>query len=96
MSGAVVIAVRVTPRSSRDAIEGVDEHGALRVRVTAPPAEGSANAAVVRLVAKALGVPRGAVSLESGAGSRHKRLRIEDCDASTVQASWPGVAVRTR
>ena len=58
--------MRVTPRSSRDAIEGVDEAGELRVRVTAPPADGAANAAVARLLAKELGVPKGAVTIAAG------------------------------
>ncbi len=87
----MLIWVRVEPRSSRDAIEGVDAQGELRVRVTAPPADGAANKAVVRLLAKALGVPKGAVTLVSGASSRHKRLRIDGRDAASVEARWPGV-----
>lgn len=95
MSDALFIAVRVTPRTSRDAIEGVDEHGALRVRVTAPPADGAANKSVVRLVAKAAGVPRGAVTLAAGATSRHKRLRLEGVSADDLHARWPGLHLRS-
>jgi len=84
---------RVTPRSSRDAIDGADEAGEIRVRVTAPPADGAANKAVLRLVAKTLRVPRGAVTLVSGASSRHKRLRVEGVDAASVRARWPGAQV---
>lgn len=91
MSAAVVIAVRVTPRSSRDAIEGVDEAGELRVRVTAPPADGAANAAVVKLLAKTLGVPKGAVTVVSGATSRHKRLRIAAVAVAELRQRWPSV-----
>jgi hypothetical protein len=91
VSAAVVIAVRVTPRSSRDAIEGVDEAGELRVRVTAPPADGAANAAVVKLLAKTLGVPKGAVTLASGATSRHKRLRIDGVAVAELRQRWPSV-----
>lgn len=91
MSAAVVIAVRVTPRSSRDAIEGVDEAGELRVRVTAPPADGAANAAVVKLLAKTLGVPKGAVTVVSGATSRHKRLRIDGVALTQLRQRWPSV-----
>lgn len=94
MSASVVMAVRVTPRSGRDAIEGVDEHGAVRVRVTAAPADGAANKAVITLLAKALGVPRGAVSIVSGTTSRHKRLRIEGLDTRVVHASWPGASLQ--
>ena len=93
MIGAVLLAVRLTPRSSRDAIETVDEAGELRVRVTAPPADGAANAAVARLLAKELRVPKGAVSVASGATSRHKRLRVEGVKAAEVLARWPGLRV---
>ena len=96
MSMAVVMAVRVTPRTSRDAIEGVDDAGALRVRVTAAPADGAANAAVTRLVAKAAGLPRSAVSVASGATSRHKQLRLEGTSVAEVRARWPGVGVHPR
>ena len=94
MSASVVVAVRVTPRASRDAIEGVDEAGEIRVRVTAAPAEGAATKAVLRLMAKTLGLRRGAVVLVAGASSRHKRLRIEGVDAAVLRSRWPGVQVR--
>lgn len=90
-----MVAVRVTPRSSRDAVEGVDEQGALRVRVTAAPTDGAANKAVIKLLAKALGVPRGAVSIVSGTTSRHKRLRIEGLEASAIADRWPGESPRS-
>lgn len=90
-----MMAVRVTPRSGRDAIEGVDEQGALRVRLTAAPADGAANSALVKLLAKALGVPKGAVTIVSGAASRHKQLRIADLEANDVQARWPGLSLRS-
>jgi uncharacterized protein (TIGR00251 family) len=95
VSDGVVLPVRVTPRSGRDAIEGVDAQGALRVWVTAAPADGAANQAVIKLLAKALGVPRGAVTLVSGATSRHKRLRIAGIDASAIAARWPGASLRS-
>lgn len=66
------LTVRVTPRASRDAVEGFRDDGALAVRVTAPPADGAANAAVVSLLAKALGVPSRDVVLVTGASSRVK------------------------
>ena len=96
MSPAAVIAVRVTPRSSRDAIEGVDDSGELRIRVSAPPAEGAANVAVMKLVAKAVGVPKGGVSIVSGATSRHKRLALEGVETADLERRWPGLSVRNR
>jgi uncharacterized protein len=95
VSSSVVVAVRVTPRSGRDAVEGVDELGALRVWVMAAPTDGAANKAVIKLLAKALAVPRGAVTVVSGATSRHKQLRIEDLDASAIHARWPGASLRS-
>jgi len=96
VSESVVVALRVTPRSSRDAIEGVDEAGEIRVRVTAAPADGAANKAVIKLLAKSLGVPKRALTLVSGVASRHKRLQIEGVSAVAVQQHWPGVSVGNR
>ncbi len=68
--------VRVIPRASREQLAGVRD-GRLLVRVTAPPLDGRANAAVCALLAKAAGVPKGAVSVVRGEASRDKRVRIE-------------------
>jgi uncharacterized protein len=78
----VRLRVRVTPRSSRDAIEGFDVDGILRVRVRAAPVDGAANEAVIRLLAKAAGIPQSAVTLHSGASSRTKafELPIEEAE----------------
>lgn len=70
------IQVRLTPRSARDEIAGWQE-GSLRVRVSAPPVEGKANAALERLLAKALGVPKIAVGIISGGRSRDKTVIID-------------------
>ena len=94
MSGDAVVAVRVTPRAGRDAIEGVDSEGTIRVRVSAAPADGAANRAVTRLFAGTLGVPRGSVTVASGATSRHKRLRVRGVDPAALRARWPGASVR--
>lgn len=68
--------VRVTPRASRDALAGFDADGVLLVRVTAPPADGAANAAVTRLLARALGLPARDIVLVSGATSRVKVFEL--------------------
>jgi uncharacterized protein YggU (UPF0235/DUF167 family) len=63
----------VIPRSARTAVGGRRD-GALVVRVGAPPVEGAANEAAIEAVARALGVPRGAVAIERGERGRHKVL----------------------
>ncbi len=74
-SDGLEIAVRVTPRASRDALAaGTPDHFA--ARLAAPPVEGAANAALVALVAGTFGVPRRAVVLFAGASGRLKRLRV--------------------
>jgi uncharacterized protein len=72
---AVIFAVRVTPRASRDAIEG-EYQGALKVRLTAPPIEDRANEALRRLLAESLNVPVSAVRILAGDRSRTKRISI--------------------
>jgi uncharacterized protein (TIGR00251 family) len=72
--------VRLTPKGGRDAIDGIellaDGRAVLKARVAAPPSEGEANAALVRLIAKAVGVPPRDVALAAGATARIKRLII--------------------
>jgi uncharacterized protein (TIGR00251 family) len=81
---AVRITVRVTPRSSRESIEA-GAGGVLSVRVTAPPDDGKANAAVCKLVADALGVPKTAVSVFRGHTGRTKTLEVTGVTAADVE-----------
>jgi uncharacterized protein (TIGR00251 family) len=71
----ILFTVRVAPRAASGLIAG-ERGGALVVRVTAPPAEGRANEAVVRIVAKALDLPPSAVRLVRGAKARMKVLSV--------------------
>jgi uncharacterized protein YggU (UPF0235/DUF167 family) len=57
----------------------------LKARVAAPPVEGEANAALVRLIAKALGLPRSAVRIASGETARVKVLEIDGLDEAAVR-----------
>ena len=71
----VLVTVRVGPRSSTNAVGG-EREGALLVRVTAAPADGKANAAVIRALAKALDIPPSEVQLVRGATARTKVLSL--------------------
>jgi uncharacterized protein (TIGR00251 family) len=81
MSPSLDLSVRLTPRGGRDAIDGVRD-GVLLVRVRAPPVDGKANAALCRLVAKALGVAPSRVSVVRGQTSRDKVVRVDGLDAA--------------
>ncbi len=71
------ISVRLQPRASRDELLGWNEEGTLRVRVKAPPVDGAANAALIQLLAKRLGVAKNRVTLIAGATARNKIVEIE-------------------
>ncbi len=76
----LTLAVRLTPKGGRDAIEGVetlaDGRAVVKARVRVAASGGAANAALIRLFAQALGVPPSRIALSAGATSRMKRLAI--------------------
>jgi hypothetical protein len=74
------ISVRLTPRSRHDAITSVDSDGTVAVRVTAPPAEGRANEALLRVIARALGVAPSCLRLAAGGSSRRKTVDVAGFD----------------
>ncbi|MEN3290379.1 MAG: uncharacterized protein V7634_4679 [Bradyrhizobium sp.] len=80
VSDGVQLAVRVTPRGGRDAIDGIetlsDDRSVLKLRVRAVAEGGEANRAVIELLAKSLGVSKSAIRLRSGATSRLKQVVI--------------------
>jgi uncharacterized protein (TIGR00251 family) len=86
--GAVRFAVRVQPRASRSAVEGV-YGAAVRVRLAAPPVEGAANEALIELLANALGVRRRDVRIVSGHASRSKIVEVEGIAAGAVRRLVP-------
>jgi uncharacterized protein (TIGR00251 family) len=89
-AGGVVLAVRLTPKGGRDSIEGIetsaDGRAVLKARVRAAPSEGEANAALIQVLAKAVGVPPRNIALISGATTRLKRLMISG-DSPTLVAA---------
>jgi len=93
----ILLTVRVTPKASRTALAGTislpDGRAALAIRLAAPPVDGAANAALVRLIAATLGIPPSAVRLVAGAGGRVKRLEVDASMNRLVQARWPDLAL---
>jgi len=77
------LAVRVVPRAATEGVAGYDG-GVLRIRLCAPPLEGRANEALVRFLAKSLGVPNKHVTLASGEKGRNKIVRIEGMTLDAV------------
>lgn len=83
----MLIKLRVTPNAGRDRIEGfetlADGTEVLRIRVAAVPDKGKANAAVIALLAKSLGLPKSALTLVAGETARLKTVEVEnDVDLS--------------
>ena len=77
----ISVALRVTPRSGRDGIDGLETlangRTVVKVRVRAIADGGEANRAVTELIAKALGVPKAKVRILSGTTSRHKQIAVD-------------------
>ena len=86
----VVLTVRLTPKGGRDSDRrhrsDRRRRSVLKVRVRAAPSEGEANDALVRLIAKALGVPPRAVNLVTGHTARLKRLKIDGSAIALAEA----------
>jgi uncharacterized protein (TIGR00251 family) len=78
------IAVRVTARARANEIAG-ERDGVLLVRVTSPPVDGRANAALCRIIAKRAGVGVRSVSVVRGAGSREKVVRVDGIGAEDLR-----------
>lgn len=89
---AEVLAVRLTPRGGRDAVDGwaldADGRPYLKVRVASPPVDGAANAALLAFMAKSLKIPRSAVRLAAGDTARLKRLELDGVTAEDLARAF--------
>ena len=87
--GGVRFAVRLTPKGGRDRIEGwvaaADGRLHLKARVAAPPEAGKANAALIALLAKALGVAKSSVTIVGGETARLKQVEVSG-DAACLRS----------
>ncbi|MGD8207243.1 MAG: DUF167 family protein [Thiohalocapsa sp.] len=97
---SLLILVRAQPRAGRDAFDApVGDR--LRVRLRAPPVDGKANDALIRLLARSFGVPRRQVQIVGGTQARDKLVRIDaparsPSDLLTEQAAARGRTARSR
>jgi len=98
LSDGVVLTVRLTPRGGRDAIDGIEQmadgRAMLKVRVRAVPNEGEANAALVKVIARAMRVPARSIEIVAGATIRVKRLRIAGDAAMLTARLWDMIAAQ--
>lgn len=87
---SATLLVRLTPAGGADRIDGVGQDDAgrvfLKARVRAAPENGEANAALEALIAKALGVPKSAVSVARGGKARLKTLAIDGASEADIAA----------
>jgi uncharacterized protein (TIGR00251 family) len=84
LPAGVSFAVKVHPRAKKNAITG-QVGDALKVALTAPPADGKANDACIEFFAKLLNVPRSSVTIAAGQASRNKVIRVAGLIAQQVR-----------
>jgi uncharacterized protein len=84
----LLLTIHVRAGCRREGILG-EIDSALKVEVTAPPIEGKANKAVVKLIAESLGLPKTAVKIESGERSKRKRIRVTGATPEDIQRLIP-------
>lgn len=78
------LAVRVTPRASRNEIVEVMADGTVRIRITASPVDGEANAQLLAFLAEVLNVPKSRLEIVAGLSGRDKLISVLDMDADTA------------
>jgi uncharacterized protein (TIGR00251 family) len=78
------LAIRVTPRASRNEIVELLEDGTIKVRIAAPPSDNEANETLISFLAEVLGVSRSRLDIVAGASGRDKLISIVDMDAETA------------
>lgn len=79
----LLLAVRVTPKSSRSQIVGVVGNE-LKITLNAPPADGQANKELIKLLSKTLSIPKSGIELISGETSRSKRILLRNAQLDNV------------
>ena len=78
------IAVRVTPRASRNKIAEILADGTIKVHIAAPPVDGEANEKLIEFLSDVLNIPRSRLEIVAGMSGRDKLISVLDMDAETV------------
>ena len=78
------LAVRVTPRASRNEIVELLDDGTIKVRIASPPSDDEANDALIGFLSEVLGVPRSRLDIVAGVTGRDKLISVVDLDAETA------------
>jgi len=78
------LAVRVTPRASKNKIVEILSDGTIKIHLTTPPVEGKANEALLKFLAGILDIPRSRLEVVAGVGGRDKLISVIDMDAETL------------
>ncbi len=86
----VTLQIRVTPGAAKNEISGIwqgaEDDTRLAVKVTAPPDKGKANAAIIKLLSTALGLPKSSISIIAGETSRLKTVALAGDESDIVPA----------
>lgn len=82
-ANGAILTLTVTPRAARNQLVWQGDN-VLRLRITAPPVEGAANTALLKFLARALGLARSQLTLASGESSRHKRVLVQGVSAEEL------------
>jgi uncharacterized protein len=78
------LAVRVTPRASRNEIVELLDDGTIKVRIASSPSDQEANEALIGFLSEVLGVPRSRLDIVAGVAGRDKLISVMDMDAETA------------
>ena len=92
--GAACFRVRLQPKASREEIAG-EADGLLKLRVTAPPIDGRANEACLRLLAKALDLPISRLRIAAGHHARLKTIQVAETSADMIHARLSAILERS-
>jgi uncharacterized protein (TIGR00251 family) len=79
-----ILALRITPRASKNEIKEILSNGTVKIHLTAPPVEGKANEALLKFLAAILDVPVSHLGIVAGAGGRDKLISVIDMDAAIL------------